>query len=203
MKWLKAAFISLSLGMVSLAQAAVTPQELIQTTSQQLAQRLEADKDKLKSDPGVVVGIVNDVLLPNIDVDTIARKVLGKHWKSATPEQQKKFTTEFKTYLVRFYSRIFANYNGEKLEMLPAVPSDDPEFATVKTQIVQGPGKTIPVDYRLQKTDSGDWKVIDFKAEGISLVINNQKQYSSQVSQEGLDTVIAKLSYNNSQPMTK
>lgn len=203
MNWLKAILVTLTLAGAGAALAAQSPQELIQATSTSLVQRLDAQKGTLKQDPTVVVGIVNEVLLPQIDVNTIARKVLGKHWKAATPEQQLKFTDEFKTYLVRFYSRIFSNYNGEKLEVLPVQASNDPDFAVVKTQLIQSSGKTIPVDYRLQKAASGDWKVIDFKAEGISLVINNQKQYASQVSQEGLDTVIAKLSYNNSQPMSK
>lgn len=203
MNWLKAVLTTLILAAGSTVLAATTPHQLIETTSQALVQQLDAKKEAMKQDPQVVIGIVEHVVLPTFDVNTIARKVLGKHWKSASPEQQAKFTEEFRTYMVRFYSRIFAHYNGEKLELLPELPAKEPDFAVVKTQIVQGSGRTIPVDYRLQKSASGEWKVIDFKAEGISLVINNQKQYASQVSQEGLDTVIAKLSYNNTQPMSK
>lgn len=201
MNWFKAVVTTLALAGASAVLAAQTPHELIGATSQALVSRLDAKKEALRKDPNIVVGIVNEVVLPTMDVQTISRKVLGKHWKAASPEQQAKFTEEFRTYMVRFYSRVFANYNGEKLELLPEQASNDPDFATVKTQIVKSSGQAIPVDYRLQKQADGSWKVIDFKAEGVSLVINNQKQYGAQVSKDGLDAVITTLAGKNSQPL--
>ncbi|MBI2381558.1 MAG: ABC transporter substrate-binding protein [Gammaproteobacteria bacterium] len=203
MNWFKAVVATLALAGASAVLAAQTPHELIDATSQALVSRLDAQKDAMKQDPNIVVGIVNDVVLPTMDVPTISRKVLGKHWKGASPEQQAKFTEQFRSYMVRFYSRVFANYNGEKLEILPEIASKEPDFAVVKTQIVKSSGQTIPVDYRLQKQADGSWKVIDFKAEGVSLVINNQKQYGAQVGKDGLDAVIATLTSKNNQPLTR
>ena len=47
--------------------------------------------------------LVDEILLPHFDTDYAARLVLGKHWRTATPEQRKRFIDAFYQSLLRNY----------------------------------------------------------------------------------------------------
>ena len=53
-------------------------------------------------------------------------------------------------------------------------------------------GAVIPVDYRLRKTPDG-WKAFDVIIEGISYIKNYRTDLGAEVSQKGLEAVIARL----------
>ena len=46
------------------------------------------------------------------------------------------------------------------------------------------------------------WKIIDVVIEGISLVISNRTQFGNSISRDGLDTVIAKLEYKQTEQVS-
>jgi phospholipid transport system substrate-binding protein len=50
----------------------------------------------------------------------------------------------------------------------------------------------VPVDYVLHQTDDG-WKAFDVVIEGISYVRNYRTDLGAEISQKGLDQVIARL----------
>lgn len=58
-----------------------------------------------------------DMFLANFDVESTARFVLGRHWRTADPEQRKRFTELFRDYNVLIWSRRFDEYNGQKLKI--------------------------------------------------------------------------------------
>lgn len=190
-------FISLALLMFSfVAHAEANPKVLVETAINQMLSELEKNKAKIAEDKTVVRGIVEEVILPNMAINTISRRVLAKHARKASDEQKERFAEAFKGYMIRFYSNAFAEYTNETVDYL-----EEPDFAgkkrvTVKTRLNRSAGPAIPIDYRLQR--SGDsWKIVDVKIEGISLVISNRSQFGGNISRDGLDTVIAKLEYKN------
>jgi phospholipid transport system substrate-binding protein len=118
--------------------------------------------------------------------DQSARACLGRHWTRRTPEEKTEFTKLFSDFLKETYSDKIAtyyndldkiNYQGEKL-------IDD--YAQVKLVLTTKAKIDHPVEYRMQKNASGDWKVYDVVIEGISLVKNYRDQF---------DAIIAKSSY--------
>ena len=68
--------------------------------------------------------------------------------------------------------------------------------ASVKTKIIQSGGQPIQVDYALAQEDNA-WKVYDIVIEGVSLVTNYRGQFSQEVRQNGLDSLIEKLANKN------
>jgi phospholipid transport system substrate-binding protein len=129
--------------------------------------------------------------------------VLGKNWTIATPDQKTSFKTEFRTLLIRTYSTALSKYKNQTIEYKPFRLVNDSDTASVKTQIVQPGGQPIAVDYTLEKlTDT--WKVYDIVIEGVSLVTNYRGQFSQEIRQNGLDSLIKKLSDKNkaTQPKT-
>ncbi len=184
------------LGWAMPAQAAQTADAVIQTATDAMISRLTADKAVIASKPAHVETIVRDVVLPHVDVDAVARRVMAKHWKGATVEQQQRFTSEFQSYLIRFYANAFANYDGEKIRFVGTAELDDRGNATVKTEIVRRTGAPIPVAYRM--APAGDsWKMYDVVIEGISLVQSKRDEFGPLMTSKGVDKVIADLASVN------
>src|SRR2546426_8119433 len=84
----------------------------------------------------------------DFDVPGIARFVLGRYWKTATPEQQQEFIKLFEDYIALVYSAQLAAYSGETLKVTGSRPG--PEGAIVASEIVRPTGAPpIKVEWHL------------------------------------------------------
>ena len=68
---------------------------------------------------------------------------------------------------------------------------------TVRTLIQGGGADPVQLDYRLEKTPAGGWKIYDLNVMGVWLVANYRPQFSQQVNQNGIDGLIASLAERN------
>lgn len=172
------------------------PDAVIRSATDAMTTRLTAEKAKIAASPAHVETIVRELVLPHVDTDAVARRVLAKHWKGSTPEQQQRFTQEFQAYLIRFYAKAFANYDGEKINLVGTPEMDERGNATVKTEILRKNGQPIPVAYRM--APAGDtWKMYDVVIEGISLVQSKRDEFGPLITGKGIDKVIADLASVN------
>ena len=179
----------------------INPMVIIETTTGKMIEQLQLKKQEIKNDPTIVMSIVEELLIPHFAANTISRKVLAKHARTITIENKDQFTSAFRFYMVRFYSKIFAEYTNQTFKYFQAPTYIGKKRVTVKTQLIQQGGKPIAIDYKMQR--SGDsWKIIDLKIEGISMVLSNKRQFGKQISRDGIDTVIAKLEYKNQKAHT-
>ncbi len=198
-KRLQQLILLLSLGMTAALYADVSnPQVIIQEATEEMMAELRKNREAIANDKSIVNNIVERVLVPHIASNTIARKVMGKYARSASDEQKERFAEAFKGYMIRFYSNAFAEYKDETVDYLSAPEFDGERRVTIKTKLNLASGQPIPIDYVMQR--SGDsWKIIDVVIEGISLVISNRTQFGNSISRDGLDTVIAKLEYKQTE----
>ncbi len=136
-----------------------------------------------------------DISRHGVDFDTLSRLVLARNWSRFTPEEQKQFEEEFRRHLAVTYGNAVDNYRNENM-----VITGDREEArgdwTVKTKIPRG-GDDILVDYRLRKDQNGEWKIIDFIVEGVSLVSNFRSQFQDLLSSNSPKQLIALLHEKN------
>jgi phospholipid transport system substrate-binding protein len=172
------------------------PQELIDSTAKKLLAALDADRALAKKDPARVRAIVDEILLPHFDTDYSARLVLGKHWRNATPEQQKRFVEAFYKSLLKNYGTALAEFTGDRLKVLPFRGDLESGQAIVRTEVKRNNGQVVPVNYTLRATPAG-WKAWDVTIEGISYVRNFRNDVGTEVDQTGLDAVIARLEKSN------
>ncbi|HSI37706.1 MAG TPA: ABC transporter substrate-binding protein [Methylotenera sp.] len=180
----------------SLANADIGPDALVKQTAEEVLTIIKNDKDIQAGNQHKVFAIAEEKILPNFDFDRVCRMVLGKNWKSATPEQQASFQKEFRSLLLRTYASALGKYKDQVIEYKPLRAEPDAKDVTVKTQILQPGGQPIAVDYSLTKTASG-WKVYDIVIESVSLVTNYRSQFSNEIKQNGLDSLIKKLAEKN------
>ena len=172
------------------------PQEIIETTSRKLLEALDADRELAKKDPSRVRKLVDEILLPHFDTDYSARLVLGKHWRDATPDQQKRFISAFYQSLLRNYGSALAEFTADRMTVLPFRGDLASGTAVVRTEVKRSNGQRVPVNYTLRGTPAG-WKAWDVTIEGISYVRNFRNDVGAEVDQKGLPAVIERLETEN------
>lgn len=189
--------IALSLFCFSNAVFAIeAPDELVKRTATDVLEIVKSDKDIQAGDQAKIFALAEEKILPNFNFERVSRLVLGKNWTRATPEQKSAFQTEFRTLLLRTYATALSKYKDQEIEFLPLRMEDGAKTVSVKTKIIQSGAQPIAVDYSLAREDD-TWKVYDIVIEAVSLVTNYRGQFSQEIRQNGLDSLIKKLADKN------
>jgi phospholipid transport system substrate-binding protein len=178
----------LIVGSATPVAAEPSPREVVQNTSDQvLAVLAEKDRSKVARRDKV-----RAIVLRSVDFETLSRLVLARNWARFSPAQQQEFMQEFRDHLATTYGRRLDDYRNEKVSIVGdrAEPNGD---STVRTKILRGGGSNdVEVDYRLRKSN-GEWKVIDFIIEEISLVANFRSQFQDIVASGGPEKLLQLL----------
>ncbi len=157
----------------------------------------------IKSDPAIQQGnqarireVLESKLLGHFDFARMTALALGKNWRAATPDQQKRLTDEFRTLLVRTYSSALNQYRDQTIDFKPLRMNPNDTEVTVRTQVMRSTGSPVQMDYSLEK--QGDsWKCYDVVVGGVSLVTNYRDEFNEQVKTGGIDGLIKTLSDRN------
>jgi len=179
---------------VALAQstAELGPQELVQKVAQDTLRDLDANRAEYKKNPKRVRELVDKNMLPHFDTAYAAQLVLAKHWRTATPEQRKRFVEAFYQSLLQNYGEALLEFTPDRLRILPYQGKPEDSVVTVRSEVRRDNGTRVPVNYSLRKTPQG-WKAYDVTIEGVSYVKSFRTDFSSEVQQKGLDAVIQRL----------
>ena len=178
------------------ALAEVAPDELVKSTANDVLTIVKQDKDIQAGNIAKITALAEEKILPNFNFDRVSRMVLGKHWRTATPEQKEAFKIQFRDLLIRTYASALSKYQNQTIEFKPLRMQPGDKEVIVRSEIIQPGGQPIAVDYSLEK--AGDsWKVYDIVIEGVSLVTNYRGQFSEEVKRSGLEGLIQKLSEKN------
>ncbi len=172
------------------------PQELIEKAARELLEALDADREQARNDPAHVRKLVDEILLPHFDTDYSARLVLGKHWRTATPEQRQRFIDAFYQSLLRNYGSALAEFTADRMKVLPFRGDLTEDQAVVRTEVKRSNGQRVPVNYTLRATPEG-WKAWDVTIEGISYVRNFRNDVGAEIDQTGLPALIERLEKEN------
>jgi phospholipid transport system substrate-binding protein len=172
---------------------AAEPMELVEGAINRVLETLRADQARAESDPDFVLQVIEVEILPLVDVEGMARLILARHWRDATPEQRRRFTEAFRNTLLNAYGVRLADYLDRRVVVIPRRSRQDDRMAVVATEIEVGRGQpNLVVNYRLRPVD-GDWRVFDVEAEGLSFVGNFRTSFNTEIGRDGLDALIARL----------
>jgi phospholipid transport system substrate-binding protein len=174
------------------SSADAQPSDIVQSAAQGILKELDANRDAYRKDPNKIGTLVDKYLLPHFDTEYAARLVLGQYWRTATPEQKKRFVDAFYHSLLQNYGSALADFTADKLKVFPTKVDPGADHATVRTEIKRDSGDRIAVNYVLRKTPEG-WKAYDVNIDGISYVKSYREDFGSQIAQQGIDAVIARL----------
>ena len=192
--WLAAAALSFG-SFAAHAQDAVAPDALIKQVSTDVLDAVKADKSIKQGDVNKVVALVDQKVMPHVDFQRMTASAVGRYWRQATPDQQKRLQDEFKILLVRTYSGALAQVQDQTVELKPMRGAPDDKEVVVKTEI-RGRGDPVQLDYRLEQTATG-WKIYDVNVLGVWLVENYRNTFAQEISANGIDGLIAKMVERN------
>jgi len=196
---MKRLFAFLVAGLLShnLMAADVAPDALVKQVTQDVLTVLKKDKDIQSGNRKKIFDLVETKVLPHFDFTRMTQLAVGKNWRTATPDQQKQLTDQFRSLLVRTYAVSLSNYKNQTVDYKPLNAQPGDTDVTVKTLIIQPGGEPIPVDYSMWKTPHG-WKVYDIDIANASLVTTYRGQFNNEIRQSGIDGLIKKLADKNS-----
>lgn len=174
------------------------PEQIVEETSAYILKVLNEDKDRLEEDPSLINALINDTVIPIVDLNSMGKLILGKNWKQASKEQRSSFILEFKDMLIRTYAKSLVDYGHAKVKVLPERGKQEGKYHTVKTELDIGSGKTpLQVAYIFRNNKQNEWKVFDLTVDGLSLVKNFRTSFSQEIKETSLDALIERLASTN------
>jgi phospholipid transport system substrate-binding protein len=126
-----------------------------------------------------------------IDLDLVARLILGRHWRTASPAQQAEYLELFRAFALHTLASRLDVYGGQRFEIVGAkvVGGED---ALVSSRILSD-GPPLKVDWRVRQLDDGSLVAIDVIVEGVSLIVTQRSEFGAVVERRGLDGLLAEL----------
>ena len=193
---MKKLLIAINLLWMFAAYAQSTPDVVISATVDKVLAELDANRSGYKDNPEALYAMVEENILPIVDVERVAKLVIGKHWTRSTPEQRNQFINEFKSFLMKSYAQGLFQYSGEKINYKPVRYNDTNDKAIVDA-LLQTSDRNIPVVFKLQQGADGQWRIYNVVADGVNLITNFRTSYSSIIQKQGMDGLIDSLASKN------
>ncbi|OFI34257.1 toluene tolerance protein [Alteromonas lipolytica] len=169
------------------------PYKMVEQVGNHTFARIKAAKDDIAKNPEILREIMEQELLPYIDYQYSAFKVLGKHFdmKKTSKETLIEYIRVFRQYLVTTYAAALSYYDDQEVIFSPPKDFEGDKNVTVRALIRDGERPDIDVAFKVRKSGKADdWKAYDMVAEGISMLQNEIKQYEPVMRTEGIDKVI-------------
>lgn len=179
------------------SSAELKPETVVATASHNIVGAIHKHRDELTATPEILYELIETIIVPHFDVETISRLVLGHHWSQATTEQRRCFTNAFKRLVIHSYAKALLLYSSEEIQVLPvpAGKQGSPRIS-VHSIITTGTGNQVSIVYRLRMKHGG-WMIYDLVVEGVSLVLNYKQSFSAQIRRHGLDGLIRSIEEKN------
>ncbi|MDC8785501.1 ABC transporter substrate-binding protein [Paucibacter sp. hw1] len=177
------------------AADASAPDLLIRQLSLETLEAVKSDKAIQGGDVQRIITLVDTKVMPHVNFQRMTSSAVGRFWRQATPEQQKRLQEEFKTLLVRTYAGALTQVKDQSIALKPLRASPTDTEVVVKTEI-RGKGDPIQLDYRLEN-NAGVWKIYDVNVLGIWLADQYRNSFAQEIGANGIDGLIKTLVEKN------
>lgn len=178
------------------ATAQEAPDALVKRVADDVLATIRSDKDLQAGNQAKVKQLIETKLVPNFDFSRMTALAVGRNWRSASPEQQKQLTEQFRTLLVRTYSGALTGYRDNTMDYKPLRMNAGDSEVIVRTEVRRAGQAPVQIDYNMSKTADG-WKVYDVVVAGVSLVTNYRDEFNDIVKNSGIDGLVKALDSKN------
>lgn len=188
-------------GFTSVANANIDtkdPYKMVTAVAEQTFTKLKNNQDKI-NDINFRKNLINNELLPYVDVKYAAYKVIGTNLKQTTEQQREEFTKAFSQYIVATYADALGSYKNQEL-VAPNYKkvSDSESLISVKFLIRESNKPDLELVFKLRKNSkTNEWKAFDMIAENISMLDAKTSELSPLIKSKGIDSVIELLQEHN------
>ncbi len=187
---------SLTMAASAFAAPAEAPDALVKRISADVIETAKADKEIQAGNRKKVMDLVESKILPHVDFQRMTALAAGRHWRDASPEQQKQLANEFRTLLIFTYSGALSQIKNETVEFKPLRADPADQEVEVRSSVNVARGEPVTLNYRLAKTASG-WKIFDINVLGAWLVETYKGTFATEIGKSGIDGLIKALAERN------
>ena len=116
----------------------------------------------------------------DLDLDFIGKFVLGRYWKTSTPQQRTDFIDVYRKLNIQTWSERFNEFKGKHFEFLGTEKSKSTDQIFVNTQVPM---------------EEGALRIVDIIIENVSLAQTARSEYTAYIKQSpnGVDGLIKDL----------
>lgn len=168
---------------------ALTADEIVYETTQEVVNRLEVDKQRLKDEPEYIQVIVRELIVPHMDFTTMAALALGDKWDSLIDDKRTCFSQGFKNLLVQRYAYVLLSYRNQDIAYQSAKSIGEKDYVSIIQTLTRPEVKPLILEYPM-RPDGDSWKVVDLVIDNVSLIRNYRKMFNKEIKQVGLDSFI-------------
>ena len=127
-----------------------------------------------------------------IDLDLVARLILGRYWRTTDDGQRQQYLQLFREYALANLASKLHLYRGQSFEVTGAKVVSDQD-ALVTSRILSDGQPPLQVDWRLRQRSDGCLVTIDLIVEGVSLIVTLRSEFASVIERQGFDGLLAEL----------
>ena len=126
------------------------------------------------------------------DVDFMAEKSLGRHWKDLSDAQKKQWADAFREFTIANYAANLDRNTGQRFEVLGEEPAEH-DTVVVRGRVVDPAAAPFDLNYRLHRTPKGP-RIIDVQFKGtVSELALRRADFSSVVARDGFDALLTTI----------
>ena len=144
---------------------------------------------------------IRQAVLQRFSFDEMARRALGQHGRTLTPQQRQEFVELFTDLLERSYVTRIEGYKAGPQGVSYRKEDMTGDQAIVHTEIKSEHDLPVVVDYHLLHKD-GDWKAYDIVTEGVSLVNNYRTQFNTIILKDSYAGLVKQMRTKLAQEQT-
>lgn len=138
--------------------------------------------------------IVEEQLIPFVDIRFASYKILGPQLKRSTREERDLFVEAMRKILVETYSSALVQYNDQKINYEQARDVSGRKTVAIRTELEQPGAKPLSMVFKLRKNSkTNEWRAYDLVVEGISLVDAKRAELSKPIRDKGIGEVANEL----------
>ncbi|MDN5869830.1 MAG: ABC transporter substrate-binding protein [Nitrococcus sp.] len=194
------AFMMLSLLASAQTNSGERPDTAVRSMISSVLGELQRWLDTLRGDAVLTRQLIERATLPHLDLNHMARYVLGSFRRNATPAQCERFRRALRAHLLRICSQSIETYATEldQLAHYARVHTwllrHDPDrgTATVRVLLMAPRLGWIHLELQLHSQD-GSWKVYEITSSGVNLLVGIRSDIQAQLRKDGLESVIRRL----------
>ena len=175
---------------LALAQDAVKLDQVkvfINEVGSQIIKSADDKKLSVAQRKAKIISVIDE----SIDAEWIARFVLGKNYRTMSEEHKAAFTELYRDFMINTYGPKFQSYNGKRFDVTDIAEQNG--FYIAKAEFLpKDSNAAILVSFRV-KERANKLVILDFIAEGISLIETQRSEFNSAISQKGVDKFLEEL----------
>lgn len=128
-----------------------------------------------------------------VDIDWIARFVIGVEWRKMKLEQQQDYLQIYRQFLIKHYTSNFEQYAANTtFKVIKSRPIGGKDQYLVGVKVLKKGEPPVNLEYRVRQQGS-DFKAIDIIVEGVSLLATQRSEFASVIQRDGVQHLIALL----------